>query len=474
MKILRIFLTIWLGAAPVWAAGMLQEPENLSDKDITHAVETELLVAEAVPSHLIDISTQNGVMTLSGSVNNILARDRAVELAGMIKGVRSVIDKIEVDPVPRPDNEIREDVKDALLFDPATESFDIEVTVQNGIVILNGEAESFAERQISERVAKGVTGVKDLKNLIDVSYKLDRPDREIEEEIQARLEADARVDAGLIDVQVKDGRVILDGVVGSRAEWVQAELDTWMAGVQSVDSSGLEIEWWARNKMKRKQVQNPGDEWIKEAVQDALAYDPRVWSFKLDVDVEDSVVTLDGVVTNLKAKRAAEEDAGNTTGVSWVKNFIKVRPETVKTDAEIAEDVRSALKRDTYVERHDITLHVDNAKVFLYGYADTYFEKYHAEDVVSRVEGVVEVQNNLNIQHIQETKPDWQLKLDLGERLFWSPYLNRDRINISVEDGVVTVTGTVDTWFEYYKVARAAQKAGAEKVNNRLEVKTGA
>lgn len=472
MKLLRIIILILCFAAvPAWtAAGIQQKPQDLNDKDITHAIETELLVAEDVPSHLIDVSIQNGVVTLSGSVTSILARDRAVELAGMIKGVRSVVDQIDVAPIPRSDDEIRKDVKDALLFDPATESFDIEVSVLDGVVTLRGEVESFAERNLCARVAKGIRGVKDLKNLIDVHYKPDRPDQEIEEEIQARLEADARVDAGLMDVQVEDGRVSLEGVVGSRSELVQAEFDAWMAGVQAVDSSGLDIEWWARNEMKRKQIRNPGDEWIQEAVQDTLAYDPRVWSFKIDVDVEDRVVTLDGVVSNLKAKRAAEEDARNTTGVGWVKNYIKVRPDTVKTDAEIAEDVRTALKRDAYTEQYDITLYVNNAKVFLYGNVDTYFEKYHAEDVVSRVKGVADVRNNLKVQYIPDQKPDWQLKLDLGERLFWSPFLNRDMINISVESGVVTLTGTVNSWFEYYKASREARKAGAEKVINNLQV----
>lgn len=150
MKLLRIIILILCFAAvPAWtAAGIQQKPQDLNDKDITHAIETELLVAEDVPSHLIDVSIQNGVVTLSGSVTSILARDRAVELAGMIKGVRSVVDQIDVAPIPRSNDEIRKDVKDALLFDPATESFDIEVSVLDGVVTLRGEVESFAERNL--------------------------------------------------------------------------------------------------------------------------------------------------------------------------------------------------------------------------------------------------------------------------------------------------------------------------------------
>jgi hypothetical protein len=54
-------------------------------------------------------------------------------------------------------------------------------------------------------------------------------------------------------------------------------------------------------------------------------------------------------VDSLKAKRAAENDAGNTVGVLYVENRIKVRPEEPLTDEEIAADIRGALKRNPFI-----------------------------------------------------------------------------------------------------------------------------
>jgi hypothetical protein len=69
-----------------------------------------------------------------------------------------------------------------------------------------------------------------------------------------------------------------------------------------------------------------GDPQIKQAVHDAFVYDPRVDSFNPNVDVDNRIVTLSGVVDNLKAKRAAEQDAKNTWGVWRVKNLLTTRP----------------------------------------------------------------------------------------------------------------------------------------------------
>lgn len=81
---------------------------------------------------------------------------------------------------------------------------------------------------------------------------------------------------------------------------------------------------------------------------------------------------LTGVVENLKAKKAAEQDAKNTLGVKRVKNYITVRPSISPTDAEIAQKVQEALLRDSITERHQITVNVLNKKVNLSGTVDPY------------------------------------------------------------------------------------------------------
>ena len=70
----------------------------------------------------VDVSTSQGIVTLSGSVDNPLAKERAVKIAKSIRGVLGVIDQIIVTPVSRSDEDIRKDIQAALQEDPATES----------------------------------------------------------------------------------------------------------------------------------------------------------------------------------------------------------------------------------------------------------------------------------------------------------------------------------------------------------------
>jgi osmotically-inducible protein OsmY len=62
---------------------------------------------------------------------------------------------------------------------------------------------------------------------------------------------------------------------------------------------------------------------VRDAINAALLHDPRVMSFNVDADVLGGTVTLRGEVDNLRAKRAAEQDAEDILGVSTVYNRLK-------------------------------------------------------------------------------------------------------------------------------------------------------
>jgi len=78
----------------------------------------------------VDVSTSQGVVTLSGPVSNLLAKERAVRIAASIRGVRGVIDRISVTPVSRSDADVRKDIQAALRQDPATESYRVAASVK--------------------------------------------------------------------------------------------------------------------------------------------------------------------------------------------------------------------------------------------------------------------------------------------------------------------------------------------------------
>src|ERR1035438_4857021 len=108
-----------LALPPLQAATPKKE---ITDNGITTAVEAGFKLEKGVFPNEVDVSTSQGIVTLSGSAANLLAQERAVKIAESIRGVRGVIDRITVTPVSRLDEDIREDILTALLQDPATES----------------------------------------------------------------------------------------------------------------------------------------------------------------------------------------------------------------------------------------------------------------------------------------------------------------------------------------------------------------
>lgn len=485
----------WLGLGMLAAASAAPA---MTDQAISDKVEDELLIDHAVVSTKIDLDVADGVVTLSGTVNNILAKERAAKIAAKVKGVRSVINHIQVQPSAfRSDAEIAKDIETALLEDPAADSFEVDAKVDDGMVTLTGEVQSYQERNLVMKVAKGVRGVKGVESRLDVNYGIERTDTEIKAEIEQSLRWNLYIDDHLVNVTVNDGQVTLSGTVGSVAEKNKAEWTAWVAGVESVDADKLSVEGWARDeKLRGDKYASKSAEAIRDAVNDALLLDPRVLSFNVDVDVAASTVTLRGTVDNLKAKRAAEDIARNTVGVSYVANRLKVRPENPPTDDDIEQNVEAALLRDPYVERFEVSTVVIDGVAHLYGTVDSFFDKNRADELASKVKGVVDVNNYLDVDdrtsylydpYVDDSyfdeeatidyepraagKTDAEIKEAIESEMWWSPFVDSTRIDVTVDNGIVTLTGVVHSWAEHRAATENAYDGGATLVDNDLVVR---
>jgi osmotically-inducible protein OsmY len=454
------------------AISMAEEPQKVTDQDLVLAVETELQLDEAVPAQYLDVTATDGIVTLSGTVSNILARDRAVNLVRSVRGVRAVIDRITVIAVQRPDEELSRDVDTALAKDPATDSYEISADAKDGVVTLAGTVDSYAEKQLAAEVAKGVRGVKEVNNDLTVEYRSQRSDEEIARDIRHRMEQDVYLDPQHVEVDVAAGEVTLTGIVGSAAEKQRAFQDAWVANVTGIDMSGLEVRLWAQEVQKDTEADLPRtDEQVQQAVTDAFRYDPRVADFDIVGLADRGTVTLTGVVDNMKAKQTAEEDAMNTAGVWRVDNHIRVRPENPPGDAGVLKEIEEALSRDAILSEQKIGVQVSNQKVILDGAVDSYFQKYHAQDVAFRVLGVADVKNHLEVTGTWEWKSDQELKKDVEDQLYWDFFVDDRNITVSVDKGVVTLTGEVDSWQERRAAVEKTFQAGARSVRCHLSVR---
>ena len=468
-----IILSILLFSVPVSA-------QDLTPAEIERAIRTQLKHARGAPAHLIQVNVEKETAILDGTVDNLLAGERAGEVAESIRGVRAVVNKIDIQAEDREDALLKADIREALAIDPAAEAFEVEVQVRNGAVTLTGDVDSWAEKRLVGKIAKGVRGVEKFTNNLDVESRTQRPDREIRQEIQERLAWDLWIDDALIDVAVKDRVVELSGAVGSLLEKTRALNKARVVGVEAVDSEKLTVNWLLRDQMRKdSEFQAAEDEKIESALKTAFRNDPRVKSFNVTPMVEDGGVTLTGVVDNLEAKRAAARDAENTVGVWRVRNFLRVRPERIAEDDTLENRIQKALKRSSDVHRLDLVIDVKNAKAYLYGAVDSRYEAARAEEVVSGVKGVVAVDNNIDISDEAEPESDdivendRELKENVISELRWSPYLNADAIIVTVEDGVVTLAGNVTSIRELNLAVQNAREAGAEKVVNLLDFTYG-
>jgi len=298
------------------------------------------------------------------------------------------------------------------------------------------------------------------------------PETQIQADIQARLAADMWLDPGLINVNIQKGRVTLAGAVGSAFEKSRAFYDSWVPGVNAVNDEALDVQWWAREAMRRKgNAATPSEAMIGKNIQTAFEDDPRVRTFHPHILVEEHQVTLSGVTDNLRSKKAAGQDALNTWGVTDVENYIKVRLARRGDDKAITEKMREALRGDRYLADDEIKVYARHGVVYLTGGTASRFERLRAEDLASRIKGVVDVRNQIIPSYAQPPKSDRELRADILMYFLWDPRADRD-VHVSVKDGMATLTGSISSWAASRAAEKHAYDGGARNVFNGLIIKS--
>jgi hyperosmotically inducible periplasmic protein len=132
-------------------------------------------------------------------------------------------------------------VKTALIHDPITKAHQIDVDTRRGVVQLNGFVDSANERTEAVMVARKTDGVREVHDNMKISpgatvgEVLD--DSVITGKVKVALAADPVAKAYQINVETKDGVVLLSGFVDTRDEKSQATTVTQgVNGVRRVDN----------------------------------------------------------------------------------------------------------------------------------------------------------------------------------------------------------------------------------------------
>jgi osmotically-inducible protein OsmY len=209
------------------------------------------------------------------------------------------------------------------------------------------------------------------------------------------------------------------------------------------------------------------DAQIKDVIQ------KRVQEIPVTIAVEKGVVTLTGAVPTYAQKRAALDMARRTSGVKDVTDSIKVAPPEPRTDKQIIEAVRDALKTNLGKDSADkINVAVTDRVVTLTGTLPSSYPKQVAAFLAGLTAGVVDVRNNITVKPtIQRTDP--QIAMDIRSRFLRNALIKGQDLDLTVKDGVVTLTGTVGT-FRQVEQAEAIVRftPGVVDVLNQLFVKS--
>lgn len=192
-----------------------------TDPGITTKVKAKFAGDDIVKAYQVDVTTHDGVVTLSGDVETSAAREQAVKLARETAGVREVVDKLHVSEASatsglidrgvstEPENDrsaLKDDhpgvvdraeqatrkagdkaedvarragavvtdaalttaVKTKFIADTAVQALKIDVDTKNGVVTLSGTVPSRAEANRAVMLARNTDGVKSVVNKLHV------------------------------------------------------------------------------------------------------------------------------------------------------------------------------------------------------------------------------------------------------------------------------------------------------------------
>ena len=450
------------------AAPDANRPAPLQDADITRAIQRHLQEDAVLRSEHVQAAVTEGVAVLGGSVSNILAKERAVDLVGTLRGVRTIVDQVVVTPVDRSDRQIEADVKAALRGDVATRHNTIGVVSLDRRVTLTGTTESWSQKNLFADVAKTVPGVTAIDNAVVFHYGSTRPELEIAADVRSHIANDVWLDGTSLVVKVNGDRVSLSGVVGSVAQHDLARADAFVSAVVDVDAGGVTVDWRAFDDQRRTSTYaTRADADLAQAVRDALRLDPRLKTLIPMVAVKSGMATLTGTVDSPKARRAAASDAKNTVGVWSVRNEVLVQMDGKPTDADIERAVKQALSEDlvlSYAKSIEVT--TVNGRVTLKGTIPLGVDRFFVLADVEEVPGVADVEDNLTVKRLPA-----DIEASVEDRLFWDPMVERNVVHVAVApDGITTLTGTVATWSELKAASNDALAGGAARVINLLKL----
>lgn len=352
MKNTSRFLKYGLVATAFLSLTIAATAESRPDAWITMKAKTALYAASDISGTAVNVDTINGRVTLHGKVTTAQEKTRAGDEVAKIVGVTDVRNLLQVVPsskaamVEKSDDVIKTDIEKAYKADRSLDDSTISVkSVNKGVVLLSGKAESAGDNMRALRTARRQPGV------VGVSSEIENVDTYADDDF--RTEASLKADP-------KDGSTSRNA-----------------GGVMS-------------------------DMWITSAVKMKLAADSRTPATEINVDTYDGTVTLFGIAPSKASKTAAHDIAHSVSGVKVVENDIEIVSPTRKDAVDVSDDavtaaVKKALKDQNEKDNSAVSVEVKNGVVRMTGTVPSWQSNLSAVYAVRAVNGVRSVRNDMTV-----------------------------------------------------------------------------
>lgn len=152
----------------------------------------------------------------------------------------------------------------------------------------------------------------------------------------------------------------------------------------------------------------------------------------------------------------------------------KQTKQTKKTDVQIHGDVLEELRWDSRVDETEVGVEVDNGVVTLTGTVTSWAKRSAAQEAARRVIGVLDVANDIKVKVPGgPSRTDTEIAQAVRRALEWDVFVPEERISSTVEEGFVTLDGTVERWSQRDDAERAIRNlSGVRTVVNKIVVKS--
>ena len=144
-----------------------------------------------------------------------------------------------------------------------------------------------------------------------------------------------------------------------------------------------------------------------------------------------------------------------------------------RTDEDIQRDVLAELKWEPRVRPNEIGVAVTDGVVTLTGWVDSYTKRWAADEAAHRVRGVKAVANDIEVRLPGDAeRTDADIAAAAVRMLEWNAVVPRDKIDITVSKGYVTLKGEVEWQYQRDEAERVIRNLrGVRAVANLITVK---